>query len=157
LASGPPPERTAHLLALVRAGVVELLGESSEFTVDGGEFVGRSIVPGREFRARALVETRMSKGHVDVTDDPLLRSLLGDGRARLLQRRGTGSKAVAARTLDVTTEEFALVDSSGRADRRVFVLGIPAGDVQPGSAIGATPGVPSPLIAGADRVAGRVL
>ncbi|MPV51453.1 hypothetical protein GCG21_15845 [Pseudactinotalea sp. HY160] len=158
LASGPPPERTAQLLALVRAGVVELLGEGSEFTTDGEEFVGRSIVRGREFHARALVETRMSKGHVDVTDDPLLRSLLTGGRARLLRRStGPGGQAVTARTLDVTTEEFALVDAGGRADRRVFVLGIPAGDVQPGSAIGATPGVPSPLIAGADLVAGQVI
>src|SRR5699024_9337838 len=31
------------------------------------------------------------------------------------------------------------------------------GDVQPGSAIGATPGLPSPLLAGADLVAGQVL
>jgi hypothetical protein len=37
------------------------------------------------------------------------------------------------------------------------VLGIPASSTQPGSAIGASPGVPSPLLAGADRAAGVVL
>src|SRR5690606_28198737 len=61
LASGPPPERTAQLLALVRAGVVELLGEGLTVTVEGGVFVARTQVVGREHRVRAFVETRMSK------------------------------------------------------------------------------------------------
>lgn len=157
LASGPPPERTAQLLALVRAGVVELLGEGLAVTVEGGRFVARSQVLGREHRARAFVETRMSKGHVDVTDDPLLASLLGTGRARLHARTGSDGTVARTRTLDVTPEDFHLVDAAGRPDPQVLVLGIPANDVQPGSAIGATPGVPSPLISGADRAAAQVL
>lgn len=157
LASGPPPERTAQLLALVRAGVVELLGEGLSVTVERGRFVARSQVIGREHRVRAFVETRMSKGHADVTDDPLLRSLLDSGRARLHARTGPDGTVARTRTLDVTPEGFQLLDASGRPDPRVLVIGIPAGDVQPGSAIGATPGVPSPLIAGADRAAAQVL
>ncbi|WP_251840381.1 FAD/NAD(P)-binding protein [Oceanitalea stevensii] len=157
LASGPPPERTAQLLALVRAGVVELLGEGLSVTVERGRFVARSQVMGREHRVRAFVETRMSKGHADVTDDPLLRSLLDSGRARLHARTGPDGTVAATRTLDVTAEEFHLLDAAGRPDPRVVVIGIPAGDVQPGSAIGATPGVPSPLVAGADRAAAQVL
>ncbi|PYF97252.1 FAD-NAD(P)-binding [Georgenia satyanarayanai] len=157
LASGPPPERTAQLLALVRAGVVELLGEGLSVTVERGRFVARTQVIGREHRVRAFVETRMSKGHADVTDDPLLRSLLDSGRARLHARTGPDGTVAATRTLDVTPEEFHLLDAAGRPDPRVVVIGIPAGDVQPGSAIGATPGVPSPLIAGADRAAAQVL
>ncbi|WP_230976418.1 FAD/NAD(P)-binding protein [Georgenia wutianyii] len=156
LASGPPPERTAQLLALVRAGVVALLGEGLAVTVEGGRFVARSQVVGREHRVRALVETRMSKGHVDVTDDPLLRSLLDSGRARLHAPTGPDGTPVRTRSLDVSAEDFHLLDAAGRPDPRVVVIGIPAGDVQPGSAIGATPGVPSPLIAGADRAAAQV-
>ncbi|MCM3661389.1 FAD/NAD(P)-binding protein [Georgenia satyanarayanai] len=157
LASGPPPERTAQLLALVRGGVVELLGEGLSVTVERGRFVARSQVIGREHRVRAFVETRMSKGHADVTDDPLLRSLLDSGRARLHARSGPDGTVSATRTLDVTPEEFHLLDAAGRPDPRVVVIGIPAGDVQPGSAIGATPGIPSPLVAGADRAAAQVL
>ena len=157
LASGPPPERTAQLLALVRAGVVELLGEGLTVTVEDGRFVARTQVVGREHRVRAFVETRMSKGHADVTDDPLLRSLLDSGRARLHARTAPDGSVVRTRSLDCTPEEFHLVDAGGRPDPQVIVIGIPAGDVQPGSAIGATPGVPSPLIAGADRAAAQVL
>ncbi|MDD9206715.1 FAD/NAD(P)-binding protein [Georgenia sp. 10Sc9-8] len=157
LASGPPPERTAQLLALVEAGVVRLLGEGTRVTVADGRFVGTSEVRGTRHETRAFIETRMSQGHVDVTDDPLLRALLDSGRARLHTRTAADGRPVPTRTVDVTADRFALVDAGGRADDQVVVLGIPAGDVQPGSAIGATPGLPSPLLAGADRVAADVL
>ena len=72
-------------------------------------------------------------------------------------KTSAAGEPVLTRTLDVTPGEFALVGARGESDPRVRVLGIPAGDVQPGSAIGATPGIPSPLLAGADLVAGQVL
>ncbi|WP_082206398.1 FAD/NAD(P)-binding protein [Nocardiopsis sp. SBT366] len=158
LASGPPPHRAAQVLALIDAGVVELLGEGSSVEFEDGLFVGRSTSVRRApVRARAFVETRMSKGVVTDTDDPLLRTLLGSGRARLHRWPGSGGAAVSSGTLDVTSEGFHLVGDDGAADERVTVLGIPAGAVQPGSAIGATPGVPSPLLAGADVAAAGIL
>jgi len=156
LASGPPPRRTAQLLALVRAGVVELLGEGTRVDVEDGAFVGRSRVRG-PVRARAFVETRMSRGAVGPTDDPLLRALLDSGRARRHPLPTADGATVDSDSLDVTADGFALVDGAGVADDRVVVLGIPAEAVQRGSAIGASPGVPSPLLAGADVAAERVL
>ncbi|WP_043503711.1 hypothetical protein [Georgenia sp. SUBG003] len=94
---------------------------------------------------------------MDDTEDPLLRRLLDTGRARLHTRRAADGTAVATRTLDVTADRYLLLDATGKMDERVVALGIPAGDVQPGSAIGATPGIPSPLLAGADRAAAQVL
>ncbi|MFI6423896.1 FAD/NAD(P)-binding protein [Promicromonospora sp. NPDC050880] len=156
LASGPPPRRTAQLLALVRAGVVELLGEDTRVDVEEGAFVARSRVRAA-VRARAFVETRMSRGQVSPTDDPLLRSLLDSGRARRHPLPTAAGGVVPSESLDVTRDGFALVDAAGRADERVVVLGIPAEAVQRGSAIGASPGVPSPLLAGADVAARRIL
>ena len=159
LASGPPPRRTAQLLALVRAGVVELLGEGLSIEIDDGGFRARSRVHPGGVVTRALLETRMSRGQVPGTSDPLLRRLLDTGRARLhpVPTRRHPRGTLDTPTLDVTTEDFALIDAAGRADPAVLVVGIPAEVVQPGSAIGATPGVPSPLLAGADRVAHRAL
>ncbi|PWV55136.1 FAD/NAD(P)-binding protein [Nocardiopsis sp. L17-MgMaSL7] len=158
LASGPPPHRAAQVLALIDAGVVELLGEGSSVEFEDGLFVGRSTSVRRApVWARAFVETRMSKGVVTDTDDPLLRTLLGSGRARLHRWPASDGPAVSSGTLDVTREGFHLVGDDGAADEHVTVLGIPAGAVQPGSAIGATPGVPSPLLAGADVAAAGIL
>ncbi|MFC8923025.1 FAD/NAD(P)-binding protein [Cellulosimicrobium sp. NPDC057127] len=156
LASGPPPRRTAQLLALVRAGVVELLGEDTRVDVEDGAFVARSLVRG-PVRTRAFVETRMSRGAVGPTDDPLLRALLGSGRARRHPLPTAAGGTVPSESLDVTPDGFALVDARGAVDGRVVVLGIPAEAVQRGSAIGASPGVPSPLLAGADVAARRIM
>lgn len=156
LASGPPPRRTAQLLALVRAGVVELLGEGTRIEVEDGAFVARSRVHDA-VRTRALIETRMSRGTVSPTDDPLLRALLDSGRARRHPLPTAAGGTVPSESLDVTPDGFALVDGAGAADDRVVVLGIPAEAVQRGSAIGASPGVPSPLLAGADVAACRIL
>lgn len=158
LASGPPPHRTAQVLALIDAGVLELLGEDSSFTCEDGAFVGRSAVRrDAPVRARAFVETRMSKGVVTDTDDPLLDALLRDGRARLHAWPSALGPPVSSGTLDVTPDDFHLLDARGVPDVRVIVLGIPAEALQPGSAIGATPGIPSPLLAGADRAAAQIL
>ena len=50
-----------------------------------------------------------------------------------------------------------LIAEDGTVDESVVVLGIPAASTQPGSAIGATPGVPSPLLAGADVAAKQIV
>ncbi|WP_020576395.1 FAD/NAD(P)-binding protein [Actinopolymorpha alba] len=157
LASGPPPGRSSQVHALIEAGVLELLGEGSSISLEDGTFVGRAARVAREpVRARAFIETRMSKGKVTTTCDPLLRRLLDTGRARLHSLPNHDGTRTPDASLDVTREGFHLLDAEGRADDRVIVLGIPAEGVQPGSAIGATPGVPSPLIAGADVAAAQV-
>ena len=78
LASGPPAERVRLVLALLEAGVVELLGPGTavEADEDAGLFRASSAVTGREVSSEVLLETRMSKGKVPDTDDPLLRALL---------------------------------------------------------------------------------
>ncbi|MFC4563599.1 FAD/NAD(P)-binding protein [Nocardiopsis mangrovi] len=168
LASGPPPGRTAEVLALVDAGLLAFLGEDSAIDLDPGvpggpaggagpAFIGRSAVRRPPIRARAFIETRMSKGKVSVTSDPLLRALLDSGRARLHARPNADGTRTPDASIDVTREGFHPIDAEGGADERIVVLGIPAEGVQPGSAIGATPGVPSPLLAGADAAAAHVL
>lgn len=162
LASGPPPGRTARLLALVEAGIITMMGESTSFGITGENspseqngqvsFFATSPHMGTVY-ATQFAETRMSKGNVDVTNDPLLVNLLKSGQARLHQKISPTGEVVTTRTLDVTPDTFSLIGEGGVVDNRTKVLGIPAGDVQPGSAIGASPNVPSPLLAGADAVA----
>lgn len=64
LASGPPSHRVREVLALVEAGVVDLLGPDLTVTVDpeAGAFRAWSPVTGRSAGSRVLLETRMSKG-----------------------------------------------------------------------------------------------
>lgn len=162
LASGPPSHRVREVLALVEAGVLDLLGPGLVLEVDPskGVFVGRSPVTCRQVEARVLLETRMSKGKIPDTDDPLLRSLLDTGRARIHTVDGVPTaslEATGARVDETVLHGHNLVAADGTVDEAVVVIGIPVQSTQPGSAIGATPGRPSPLLAGADIAAKQVL
>ncbi|NLT26932.1 MAG: FAD/NAD(P)-binding protein [Microbacteriaceae bacterium] len=162
LASGPPADRARRLLALVEAGVVELIGPELDVSVDAaaGRFVGRSPITGREVAARVLVEARMSRGRVPDTADPLLRALLADGRARIHRIDGVATTSIEATGAELDESVpggHHLVAADGAVDESVVVLGIPALSTQPGSANGANPGIPSPLLAGADIAAKAIL
>lgn len=166
LASGPPSGRTREVLSLIDAGILRLTGPETVVTFDdeAGQFVARSAITGTVVRTRALIEPRMSKGKVPATNDPLLRSLLDSGRARVHTRRSrdgvdieTDSMEATGAALDDGAPGLNLVRRDGSVDTRVVVLGIPALSTQPGSAIGATPGKPSPLLAGADVAARQII
>ena len=162
LASGPPAERVRLVLALLEAGVVELLGPGTavEADEDAGLFRASSAVTGREVSSEVLLETRMSKGKVPDTDDPLLRALLDSGRARIHTVDGVETHSMEATGAEIAEDAEGghnLVSADGEVDPAVVVLGIPAQSTQPGSAIGAAPGVPSPLLAGADVAARQIM
>lgn len=163
LASGPPASRTREVLALMEAGIITLLGPQmrvglSDEGPDGlPGFTAMSPITGRRLTSRVLMETRMSKGKVPTTRDPLLRSLLDSGRGRIHQRIAADGTPVATESIEATTTGHHLVSTDSRVDPRVVILGIPAESTQRGSAIGASPGKPSPLLAGADVAAKQVL
>ena len=163
LASGPPAPRVREVLALIEAGVVRLLGPDSRVVLDDatGRFTAHSAVTGETVTSTTFIETRMSKGKVPNTSDPLLRALLARGDARV-HTLADASGVFETESLEALPREhpefsLSLVNAEGVADARVLVLGIPAQSTQPGSAIGATPGLSSPLLAGADVAASRVL
>ena len=162
LASGPPADRVRLVLALIEAGVIELIGPEMVIEADesAGLFRAASPITGRVVTSSVLLETRMSKGKIPQTSDPLLRTLLDTGRARLHTVDGVPTHSMEATRAELGEDVLTghnLVAADGTADESVVVLGIPAASTQPGSAIGATPGVPSPLLAGADVAAKQIV
>lgn len=162
LASGPPADRVRLVLALIEAGIIELIGPEMVVEADehAGLFRAASPLTGRVVTSAVLLETRMSKGKIPRTSDPLLRSLLASGRARIHTVDGVPTHSMEATGVEVSEEALSghnLIAADGTVDDSVVVLGIPAASTQPGSAIGATPGVPSPLLAGADVAAKQIL
>ncbi|MFJ5727951.1 FAD/NAD(P)-binding protein [Streptomyces paradoxus] len=153
LSIGPPRRRIEELVALMDAGVVEVLGPRLRVTEEDGAWAAHSPdVPGSAVRVRTLIEARLPEPDLRHTADPLLAGLLRSGRCRPHTVDGyeTGG-------LDVTSRPYRLMDRQGVAHTRLFAFGVPTEGVHWVTAAGARPGVDSVTLSDADAVARAVL
>lgn len=153
LSIGPPRRRIEEMIALVEAGVLEVLGPRLEVRAEDGAWVAHSPdVPGSTIRATTLVEARLPEPELRRTADDLLARLLktGECRPHTVDGYETGG-------LDVTPRPYRLVDRRGRAHPRRFALGVPTEGVHWVTAAGVRPGVASVTLSDTDSVARAVL
>lgn len=164
LASGPPMQRIEELAALVRAGVVDILGPDPLVDVDRGAgcFTAESpCVEAEPVTARWLVEAMMPANRVRLSDSPLVRSLLASGLARSQEVVDVAGAPRAGKGFAVTAAPHRLVDASGAASPSIYVLGLQLSSVQWGTAIaaeaGGDPQAGARTLADADAAAGSVV
>ncbi|MFI9834242.1 FAD/NAD(P)-binding protein [Streptomyces sp. NPDC051913] len=153
LSIGPPRRRVEELVALMEAGVVEVVGPRLEVTEREGAWVARSPdIPGSAVSVTTLIEARLPEADVRRTADPLLARLLETGQCRPHTVDGyeTGG-------LDVTARPYYLMDRQGTAHTRRFAFGVPTEGVHWVTAAGARPGVDSVTLSDADAVAREAL
>ncbi|GGK78826.1 FAD/NAD(P)-binding protein [Streptomyces flaveus] len=153
LSIGPPRRRIEEMIALIEAGVLEVLGPRLEVRAEDGAWVAHSPdVPGSTVRATTLVEARLPEPELRRTADDLLARLLKTGQCRPHTVDGyeTGG-------LDVTPRPYRLMDRQGRAHPRRFALGVPTEGVHWVTAAGVRPGVDSVTLSDTDAVARAVL
>lgn len=121
-------------------------------SVAGGSAVNSSLAGGLAIHAgSALVGNHTAEKPVEQTR----AQTEGDKTNGTIETIATQS--IEAVRPDSPENPLALVAADGLADPHILVLGIPASTTQPGSAIGAAPGVPSPLLTGADIAARTIL
>ncbi|KOG20795.1 FAD/NAD(P)-binding protein [Streptomyces viridochromogenes] len=153
LSIGPPRRRVEELVALVEAGVVDVLGPRLEVREEEGAWVAHSPeVPGSAVRATALVEARLPEPDLRRSADHLLARLLKTGQCRphVVDGHETGG-------VDVTQRPYRLIDRQGQAHARRFAFGVPTEGVHWVTAAGARPGVDSVTLSDADAVARAAL
>ncbi|MFD3835285.1 FAD/NAD(P)-binding protein [Streptomyces sp. NPDC058642] len=153
LSIGPPRRRIEELVALMEAGVVEVLGPRLEVRARDGAWVARSPdVHGSGVRVTTLIEARLPEPDLRRTADGLLARLLRTGQCRPHSVDGyeTGG-------LDVTPRPYRLIDRQGRVHARRFAFGVPTEGVHWVTAAGARPGVDSVTLSDADAVARAAL
>lgn len=158
LSSGPPPSRIAELLALSEAGVVSFLGARPDVRVDAGRGVlvaTSPTVPDAPVVARALIDAWLPGADAARTADPLLRSLLDSGLARV--HRGDGGRGGPSGALDVEPDALRVRDAKGVPSDRLFAFGIPLEGVEWNTAIGARARSNAALFRQADVIAAGVL
>ena len=160
LSIGPPATRIEEMIALIEAGVLELLGPDVTVAADTDEvaFVGQSRqIPGSRVHATTLIEARLPEPDLQRTADPLLRHLLATGQCRAHGIPTADGRGYQTRGLAVTERPCHLIDAAGRAHPRRFAYGVPTEAVHWVTAAGIRPGVNSVTLGDSDAIARAVL
>ncbi|KAI0838455.1 FAD-NAD(P)-binding-domain-containing protein [Hypoxylon sp. FL0890] len=150
---GPPRQRIEQMIALMEAGILELLGPRFGVREEDGAWVAESPeIPGSAVRVTTLIEARLPEPSLRHTADELLAHLMKTGQCRphIVNGYETGG-------LDVTHSPYALIDRQGRAHERRFAVGVPTEGVHWVTAAGARPGVNSVTLCDTDAVARAAL
>ena len=156
LSIGPPARRIEELVALMDAGVVEVMGPRLRIRLDPARraFVASSeLLDDVEAAASTLIEARLPEPDLRNTADPLLRGLLARGECRLHRIPMVGGGSYPTGGLAVTRRPYRLVDLSGNAHPRRFGFGVPTETVHWITAAGIRPGVNSVILSDADALA----
>ncbi|WP_344443641.1 FAD/NAD(P)-binding protein [Kitasatospora nipponensis] len=160
LSIGPPASRIEELIALIRAGVLEIIGPGTRLGLDADRatFTAHSPrVGGPPVTASVLIEARLPEPDLRRTADPLLAYLRATGQCttyRIAASLGTSHETGG---LAVTERPYRVIDAQGLAHPRRFAVGVPTETVHWVTAAGIRPGVNSVTLADSDAIARALL
>ncbi|MFI1166982.1 FAD/NAD(P)-binding protein [Streptomyces sp. NPDC020801] len=160
LSIGPPAFRIEQMIALIKAGILEVTGPGAKIHADPGRpgFVCTSRdIPAPPVGARVLIEARLPEPDLRRTTDPLMRQLLDEGHITPFRIEGGCGTSYETGGLAVTARPGHVIDAQGRAHPRRFAHGVPTESVHWVTAAAARPGVDSVSLADADAIARAVL
>lgn len=153
LSVGPPRYRIDQAAALIRAGVLSIMGPGIRVEHGDHMWVARSpTIPDYQLHAMTLIEARLPRPCVSRTSDPLLAHLLETGQCRPHKIDGYESGG-----LDITAAPYNLRDGQGRPHHARLVLGVPTEGIHWTTTAGARPGINSAMLRESDEVAQAVL
>jgi hypothetical protein len=126
LAAGPPMFRTRQMLALMEAGILNVVGSELRTAVGNGPHyrLGSASVDGSEVSVRTLIDARIPMPDIRTDTSELTQRLLKQGlwtpfvNIEADQAFETGGVAV-------TEAPFHPLGHHGLPDRQLYVLGIP--------------------------------
>nr|CAL34098.1 hypothetical protein [Streptomyces virginiae] len=158
LSIGPPARRVEEMIALIEAGVLQVVGPGLRVDIQDGQYAVHSpLVPGSALRVGALVEARLPAITLRRTGDRLLRYLRDSGQCTAHRIPVRGGAPYVSEGVAVTRRPFHLIDAAGRAHPRRFAFGVPTESVHWVTAAGIRPGVNSVTLTDADAIARAAL
>lgn len=159
-AAGPPVFRTRQLLALMSAGVLQVVGPGMQVARDDTGAGWRLVSPQVEGSAVAvdlLIDARIPTPDIRNDPSPLTQALLRRGIWRPFVSQGGGARFESG-GVDVSASPYHPLDAQGRPDLQLHVLGIPTEHTRWFTQVGSTrPGHWTDFVADADAIATRLL
>ncbi len=160
LSIGPPAARIAELSALIRAGIVRILGPGMRVSYDIAAdcYIARSeAVHGSTVTATVLVDARLPEPNIHDTGDELLLNLLRRNEIRVFTVADPDGEHYRTGGVEVAPETHALLDGAGRSHPRRYAVGVPTEAVHWVTAAGPRPGVNSVTLSDNDDIARAVI
>ncbi|MDD9323369.1 FAD/NAD(P)-binding protein [Pediococcus acidilactici] len=158
LAVGPPAFRIEQILALIKSGILTLIGPDMRVETSDDQFMTYSnrLADHQQYFGNVLIEGRLPQPNAANNTNPLVNNLLQQGLARIftLQLRDGSSYQTGA--LDVTDDTAELIDQNGNVVSHFFVWGLPTEKrhwLTNGAPI---PGVNDVRLRIADRIAAQI-
>ncbi|KAK4220859.1 FAD-NAD(P)-binding-domain-containing protein [Podospora fimiseda] len=153
LSIGPPRRRIEEMVALMKAGVLTVIGPRTRLSTAPDTWIVESLdIPEDKVRVRTVIDAYVPAPKLSKTADPLLRYMLAEGfcRPHKLDDYETGG-------IDITRSPYNIIDRDGKKNKRCFVVGVPTEGVHFITAAGVRPCVNSVNLMDNDAVARAAL
>ncbi|MFD7658816.1 FAD/NAD(P)-binding protein [Actinosynnema sp. NPDC059797] len=162
VSAGPPAVRVEQACALIRAGLLTVVGPGTLVEADhaAGAFVLRSPrVRDSRREVTTLVDARIPRPQLGADADPLVGQLLAEGLiTEMVNTDAATGERFPAGSIAVTRRPFHVVDVLGNPDPDLYALGIPTENTRWFTQIGnGRPGPMTGFHADADAIAQDVL
>jgi methylaspartate mutase epsilon subunit len=161
LSAGPPAARVSQLLAIQAAGILRIIGPDLAVHCDSGEDCFRlssPSVPGHGERVTVLLDSRVPFPSLAHTQNSLLQALRQRGLVRSYSRVAEDGEASVSGGIDVLPPSFQVVGRNGKANPRIFAIGLPTESPRWFTQVGsATPGTVSQFTRDAMAVSQGIL
>lgn len=160
LSIGPPASRIEQMIALIEAGILDVLGPDLkvEPLISSARFRAYSPrINDSEVEAAVLIEARMPDINLNRSANPLLTHLMQTEQCRPYVITNPDGSGYETGGLAVTTPPNRLINRNGTVHPRRFAFGVPTEGVHWVTGIGIRPGVNSVLLTDSDAIARAVL
>jgi hypothetical protein len=161
LSAGPPPSQVEQVVALLAAGVLEVVGPAARFSADpkDGHFAVQSpVVTGSRRPAEVVINARVPTTDLRRDTAPLVRQLLADRLISEYVNTGPGEGPFPTGGLAVTPPPSRVLNAAGRAEPDIYAIGVATEHTRWFTQVGTgRPGRDSPFCRDADAIALDVL
>ncbi|MEU0508131.1 FAD/NAD(P)-binding protein [Amycolatopsis sp. NPDC006125] len=157
LSAGPPPDHVEQLVALLDAGVLDVVGPDAR--IDAGFTISSPRVAGSRRNAGTLIDARAPGPDLARDRNPLLRQMLADGLiSEFVNTDPATGESFATGGLSVTPAPFRVVDARGEPAPDIHALGVITQNTRWFTQVGTgRPGQDSPFCRDADAIAAAML
>lgn len=156
LSAGPPLFRVEQMLALVKAGILNLTGPGTVFEIDPLKrfyVMNSSSVGDSEIRVQALIDARVPSPDISLDQSRLINSMIEEGNISSY-KNAEGGIVFDTKGISIERNTQRVINAKGERERGLYAIGIPTENVKWFTTVGSTrPNQWSEFVVDSDNIA----